>query len=100
MKPTPIGQNANGRAIHITPQMRKDTHLHVIGGSGTGKSKFLEWLIRKDIRAGQGFCLIDWHGTLYQDVLNYCSWLDIGLNNDFRSLILLNPSHPDFITGF
>jgi type IV secretion system coupling TraD/TrwB family protein len=100
MRPTPIGQDANGRPIYITPEMRKNTHLHVIGGSGTGKSKFLEWVIRKDIRAGQGFCLIDWHGTLYQDVVNYCARLDVSLNNDFRSVILLNPSQPDFVTGF
>jgi hypothetical protein len=100
MKSIPIGQDANGRRMLITPELRKSTHLHVIGGSGTGKSKFLEWLIRKDIREGHGFCLIDWHGTLYQDVVNYCARLDVGLNNDFRSLILLNPSQPDFVTGF
>lgn len=100
MRPIPIGQNASGKPIYITPKMRASTHLHVIGGSGTGKSKFLEWLISKDIREGHGFCLIDWHGTLYQDVLNYCAHLDVGRYNDFRKLILLNPSHPDFITGF
>jgi hypothetical protein len=100
MKPISIGQNATGKPIYITPKIRASTHLHVIGGSGTGKSKFLEWLIRKDIREGHGFCLIDWHGTLYQDVLNYCAQLDIGRYNDFRSLVLLNPSQPDFITGF
>jgi hypothetical protein len=80
--------------------MRQSTHMHVIGGSGTGKSKFLEHLIRKDMREGQGLCVIDWHGTLYQDILAYCAHLDIGLYNDFRQVILLNPSDPDFITGF
>src|SRR5258708_17351213 len=80
--------------------MRQSTHTHVIGGSGKGKSKFLEWMIRRDIREGHGLCLIDWHGTLYNDVLRYCSRLDVGLHKDFRSLILLNPSQPDFVTGF
>ena len=100
MKSVLIGLDANGKPLLVTPQMRRSTHMHVIGGSGTGKSKFLEWLIRKDIREGHGLCLIDWHGTLYQDVLRYCAHLDIGLYNDFRSLILLNPSRPDFVTGF
>jgi hypothetical protein len=74
--------------------------MHVIGGSGTGKSKFLEWMIRKDIRAGHGFCLVDWHGTLYADVLRYCAQLDVGLDKDFRKVILLNPSQPDYVSGF
>jgi hypothetical protein len=95
-----IGQNATGKPLFLTPEMRRSTHMHIIGGSGTGKSKFLEWLIRKDVRAGNAFCLIDWHGTLYQDVLNYCAQLDVGLYGDFRKLILLNPSQPDFIIGF
>src|ERR1700683_654713 len=95
-----LGQNADGDAVHLTPALRQSTHMHVIGGTRTGKSKFLEWMIRQDLRAGNPLCLIDWHGTLYQDVLSYCARLGIGLDNDFRSLVLLNPSSPDFVTGF
>jgi hypothetical protein len=29
----------------------------LIGSSGKGKSKFLEEMIREDLRAGHGFCL-------------------------------------------
>ena len=100
MKRIHLGLNANGKPVHLTEEMRRNTHLHCVGGSGTGKSKFLECLIRQDIKQGQGFCLIDWHGTLYNDLLRYCTQLDIGLLDDFRSLVLLNPSRPDFITGF
>ncbi len=97
-----IGRSAGKKSkpIYITPEMRKSTHMHVIGGSGKGKSKFLEWLIRQDINEGHGFCLIDWHGPLYQDVLNYCAQLDVGTSGDWRKLILINPSKPDFITGY
>ena len=59
-----LGLNANGTPIELSPEMRKRTHFHVIGGSGTGKSKFLEWMISRDIRAGRGLCLIDWHGCV------------------------------------
>lgn len=100
MRPIVIGHDAADRHVVLTPELRRSTHMHVIGGSGKGKSKFLEWLIRKDIRAGHGLCLIDWHGTLYRDVLNYLAELRVGLDNDFRSVVLLNPSQPDYITGF
>ena len=100
MRPIFIGWDATKRPISITPELRRATHMHVIGGSGTGKSKFLEWMMRQDLRAGQGFCLIDWHGTLYRDVLRYCAQLRIGIEDDYRSLILINPSQPDFVTGF
>lgn len=100
MRPILLGHDAAGRAVKLTPQMRRSTHMHVIGGSGTGKSKFLEWIIRRDIREGNGLCLIDWHGTLYNDVVRYCAYQDVGLPGDFSSVVLLNPSNPDFITGF
>jgi hypothetical protein len=100
MKPIIIGQQGDGKPLFITPEMRQSTHTHVIGGSGKGKSKFLEWMIRKNIDEGEGFCLLDWHGTLYQDVLQYCAQLRVGVGYDFRSLILVNPSQPDYITGF
>lgn len=100
MKSIHIGKNANNNPLFLTPDLRQSTHMHVIGGSGTGKSKFLEWIIRKDIREGQGLCVLDWHGTLYQDVLNYCAQLRVGTPSDWRNLILINPSKPHFITGY
>lgn len=100
MKPIYIGQNANDKPVIITPEMRRTTHMHVIGGSGTGKSKFLETIIRKDIDEGHGFCVIDWHGALYEDILNYCAQLAVGTKSDWRNLILINPAKPDFITGY
>ncbi len=100
MEPIFIGKNAVGKPISLTPDIRESTHMHVIGGSGTGKSKFLQHLIRQDTQEGHGVCLIDWHGTLYKDVLADCAQFDIGLFNDFRSLILVNPSQPGFVTGF
>src|ERR1044072_9223434 len=100
MKPVLVGNGADGRGLFITPEMRRSTHMHVIGGSGKGKSKFLEWMIGRDIREGNGLCLIDWHGTLYNDVVRHCGFQNVGLPVDFRSVVLLNPSQSDFITGF
>ena len=100
MKPLFVGWNAAGRPVTISESTRRATHTHVIGGSGTGKSKFLEWMIRRDLHEGQGICVLDWHGTLYKNVLEWCAYHDIGLSKDYRKLILLNLSEPSFITGF
>ncbi len=89
-----LGQDALGRRVEISGEDRR-AHMHVIGSTGSGKSKFLEWLIRQDLKSGQGFCLIDPHGTLYRDVLDYCAHRVIK-----RDIILLNLSDPRHVVGF
>lgn len=44
-------------------------HLYVIGQTGTGKTGLLKSLIIEDIRAGEGCCFIDPHGSDIIDVL-------------------------------
>jgi hypothetical protein len=44
-------------------------HMHVIGGSGTGKSTFLLNLILQDIHHGEGLALLEPHGDLIDEVL-------------------------------
>lgn len=46
-------------------------HLYIIGKSGVGKSKLLELLIRQDIAHGHGVCLMDPHGDVIQDILDF-----------------------------
>lgn len=46
----------------------RSTHLYVIGATGTGKTKFLEYLIQQDIEKGNGFGVIDPHGDLIEDI--------------------------------
>jgi hypothetical protein len=43
-------------------------HLYIIGQTGTGKSTLLFNLVMQDARAGRGFCLIDPHGDLAEQV--------------------------------
>ncbi len=94
MNPLFLGYGADKRPIRLEPDDRR-AHTHVIGSSGSGKSKFLEHLMRQDINDRQGFCLIDPHGTLYDDVLRFAA-----ARVASRDLILLNPSRPDSIIGF
>lgn len=46
-------------------------HMYIVGKSGVGKSKLLELMIRQDIAYGQGVCVIDPHGELIEDILNF-----------------------------
>src|SRR5262245_45541105 len=46
-------------------------HLYVIGKAGVGKSKLLELLIRQDVDAGEGFCLLDPNGRLIDTLLDF-----------------------------
>lgn len=89
-----IGYNAAGQPLQIE-QGKRVYHHHIIGSSGGGKSKFLEALMRGDLLSGQGFCLIDPHGTLYSDVLKFCAYRVLK-----REIILLNLSEPKHIVGF
>jgi len=43
-------------------------HLYVIGQTGTGKSTLLRTLARQDARNGTGFCLLDPHGDLAEEL--------------------------------
>ena len=43
------------------------THFYVVGATGTGKTKFLEYLIKQDIEKENGFGVIDPHGDLIDD---------------------------------
>ena len=52
-------------------QKHRDTHFYVVGGSGTGKTKFLETLIKQDIASGFGFGVLDPHGDLVEDIKGY-----------------------------
>lgn len=44
-------------------------HLHIVGGTGTGKSTLLENLIVQDIVNGNGVCVLDPHGDLIESIL-------------------------------
>ncbi|MDD3302807.1 MAG: DUF87 domain-containing protein [Candidatus Gracilibacteria bacterium] len=46
-------------------------HHYIIGKSGGGKSVFINYIARQDIRNGDGLCIIDPHGDLVEDVLRF-----------------------------
>src|SRR5258706_6217235 len=64
----------NNRPLALPPNGRM-THLYICGGSGVGKSKLLEHLIRQDIKAWpdshSGLLLLDPHGSVYFNLLDW-----------------------------
>lgn len=91
-----LGETRKGNPVYLPLKVRS-THMHVVGASGRGKSKFLEHLIREDIRQGNGLCLIDPHGYLYDDLLR---WIEVRGFLDRRKVILLEPTLEGWTFGF
>ncbi len=60
-------------------------HLYTIGQTGTGKSTFLAGLIKQDIEAGEGVCVIDPHGELVNKILTFIP------ENRVQDVILFDP---------
>jgi len=46
-------------------------HHYIVGKSGTGKSVYISALARQDIWNGDGVCVIDPHGDLVEEILEY-----------------------------
>jgi hypothetical protein len=91
-----LGTREGGNPVFLSERART-THLQVIGASGTGKTKFLEHLIREDILAGNGLCLIDPTGNLYHDLLR---WAETQGLLDRKPILLFDPASPDWTFGF
>lgn len=58
---------------HIFGIKRDDRrrHMYVIGKTGMGKTTLLENMIISDIRSGNGMAIVDPHGDLTEEILNF-----------------------------
>lgn len=67
-----IGWASDGETL-LTEEDR-ESHIHILGAPGEGKSKLIELLIRQDIKRGYGCCLLDPNrGDTVYSVLRYCA---------------------------
>lgn len=75
------------------------THFYIIGATGSGKTKFLEFLIKQDIEKGNGVGVIDPHGDLIEDIKGF-----LALYKDKEEisgkLVLIDPTDPHFTVTF
>ena len=85
----------------LFPRDRRDAHLHVVGSTGVGKSKFLEHLIRQDIRnhhrSGCGLLMIDRHGSLYDGVVEWLARYDVEGN---LPVVLIDLRRDDWVVSY
>lgn len=90
-----IGTTPDGKDITLSAAERA-RHIHILGGIGTGKSKEVEYMVRQDIAAARGLCLLDPHGTLADAVEKWCAMNALGN----RRIHLIKPGDPSVIPGF
>lgn len=90
----------DGKPTYLT-ETERETHLQVIGDSRQGKSRFLQHLIRHDINAGNGVCVIDPHGELYDDLVKWLAYHQFHRDPRYRGKIhLLDPRDQQWTVGF
>jgi hypothetical protein len=85
--PLLLGRCVDTKAKVTINHDARSTHMQIVGASNRGKSKFIEHMIREDIRKKRGLCLIDPHGSVYDNVLN---WMKS--KGYKRKVILFNPA--------
>ncbi len=66
-----LGENLHhgqSRQVSLSNEQRT-RHIHIIGSTGSGKSNLLLNLVKQDLDAGEGLCVIDPHGDLVDSVI-------------------------------
>src|SRR5690606_3581476 len=68
-------------------------HTYIVGKTGTGKSTLIKNMAIQDMRKGKGIALIDPHGDLAEDLLNF---VPKSRTND---VTYFDPSDGDYSVG-
>ena len=92
---TPIGVTnfRNPIPFYIKDQDRLG-HIYCIGKTGVGKSTLLENMAISDIQKGKGLCIIDPHGDIAENILNYIP------EERIKDVIYFNPADIKYSIGF
>lgn len=96
-----IGQMTDAKEKAYLSDADLDHHMAVLGGTGSGKSKFLERLMRCFLHGGRGFAFIDPHGDTSEDLLAYAAHHARVEKNDsfFKRLHYLEPTY-EMVFGY
>jgi Type IV secretion-system coupling protein DNA-binding domain len=84
------------------PLKDRATHMYVIGASGSGKTKFLEFPIQQDIDLGNGFCIIDPHGDLIDETKGFLAahYQKTHDESIFDKVVIVDPTDPKYTVAF
>ncbi|MBD3341039.1 MAG: type IV secretion system DNA-binding domain-containing protein, partial [Candidatus Lokiarchaeota archaeon] len=89
-----LAHNAfNRQPIYLTPE-EYHSHWHILGGTGKGKTKFLEHIFKELVRLKHGVCLIDPHGDLYDEMVRH-----ITRHRLEHKTVLIDPNEDEWIVG-
>ncbi|MBW2086624.1 MAG: type IV secretion system DNA-binding domain-containing protein [Deltaproteobacteria bacterium] len=94
-----LGTTQDGYSVEIDPKTRA-THMHIIGSTGEGKSKFMEHMIRWDILHNNGLTLIDPHGHLTQDIIRWAETNNLMSESRPKKILVFDPHEADWTFGF
>ncbi len=75
-------------------EKNKRSHIYIIGKTGTGKSTLIKNMVISEIKAGNGLALIDPHGDLAEDLLDFIP------EKRIKDVIYFNPQDLDYPIGF
>jgi hypothetical protein len=87
----------NFRSIHDVFGIKtvdRRRHIYVIGKTGMGKSTLLENMIYSDIMGGKGVAVVDPHGDLADNVLNFIP------SHRTNDVVIFDPSDREFPVAF
>jgi excisionase family DNA binding protein len=77
------------------------THFYIVGATGTGKTKFLEYLIQQDIEKRNGFGVIDPHGDLVEDIKSFLTLNYIPTDEEITDrIIYIDPTDSESTVTF
>lgn len=87
-----IGQNVHHGTV--TPiglvQAERDRHVYIIGGTGNGKTTMIKYSLIQDIQSGKGVALVDPHGDLAEELLQYI------LPERVKDVVYFNPDDLEY----
>ncbi len=86
-----LGNNVYRGEVTPVHMLREDRtrHHYCIGKSGSGKSAFLSWMARQDMANGDGVCVIDPHGDLIEELIQFIP------KERAKDVIIFNPADTD-----
>lgn len=94
----PVSGNDRFKTGLFLTDDQRSTHMLVMGRSGGGKSRLIEFMIRQDLLRGLGVCVIDPHGELFFNLVRFIiKYMDVSV---YERLFIFDPSNKDVLINF